>query len=200
MTTKCRYFWNTWTEVPLQHMKVSPAQIKLASTNKELLVFVIIPGNPGCIQFYEKFAQVLCDSTNTSVWGVSHTGHAQSDRNSNLEHPKLLDCGLESQIEHKISYLENEVFQKAEKVILIGHSIGCYIILHIMDRMKQRESAILKSILLFPTIERMKLSPQGKKLTPVLTNARWLLVYIEWALRRLPTSLNCLLHTINVKI
>ena len=186
---KCRYLWNTWADVPLHHMKVSPHQAKNVTKHIQPLIYVIIPGNPGCIQFYEKFAQVLCNSTNTPVWGISHTGHVRTDKNTDFEHPKVLDCGLDKQIEHKITYLEKEVFPNAEKVILIGHSIGCYIILHIMNRMKHQESSICKSILLFPTIERMKQSPKGKVFTPMLSNARWLFVFSVWILRFLPTSM-----------
>ena len=189
MAPKCKYFWNTFSGVPLHHMKATPLQDKIFENCKIPLVFVIIPGNPGCIQFYEKFADVLSSSTNVPVWGVSHTGHVQADKNLNFNHPNVLDCGLDRQIEHKIDYLEQEVFAKAEKVVLIGHSIGCYIILHIMDRMKHRETAMCKSVLLFPTIERLKQSPKGKLMTPLLSNVRWLFALSIWIVRFLPVSM-----------
>ena len=167
-------------------MKLNPCQGKMCENSKLPLVFVIIPGNPGCIQFYEKFAEVLHLNTKLPVWGVSHTGHVQAG--DDVAHPHVLDCSLEKQIEHKRMYLEEEVFPQADKVVLIGHSIGCYIILQIINQLKDKD-LIFKSVLLFPTIERLRHSPNGTTMTPLLSNARWLFVFLTGALRFLPKSI-----------
>ena len=189
MDVKCRYFWNVWSGVALHHMKVEPV-VSGSRKNKHPIVFVIIPGNPGCIQFYEKFAEVLCTASSIPVWGISHTGHAQAKKEDCVSHPSVIECGLENQILHKIEYLQKEVLPKCENVILIGHSIGCYIILQILHRMQKESSyhSIRKGILLFPTIEKMKETPQGKRLTPLVTNARWLFMFVVGILRFLPSS------------
>ena len=187
MSVKVQYFWNVWSGLSINHMKISPSTV--SDRNGKLpVVFVVIPGNPGCIHFYEKFEEVLCVKTNIPVWGVSHTGHAHAGEDGGVGHPATLECGLEKQIEHKIEYLEKEAFQHAEKVLLIGHSIGCYIILHIMDRMQGKNYMVEKGILLFPTIERMKQSPQGLKMTPLLTYARWMFMFTIRILRIFPES------------
>ena len=191
MTQQSRYFWNIWSGVALHHMKVEPIASKLDASGKLPLVFVVIPGNPGCIQFYEKFADTLCDASSVPVWGVSHTGHAQAQKGDGVSHPSVVECGLDKQIQHKIDYLQMEVLPKCQNVILIGHSIGCYIILQIFHRMQKdaRYHSIRKGILLFPTIERMKETPQGLKLTPLVSNARWIFTFVVGILRFLPPSI-----------
>ena len=38
-------------------------------------VIIIIPGNPGVIEFYEQFARDLNSLTGYDILGISHTGH-----------------------------------------------------------------------------------------------------------------------------
>ncbi|XP_069742547.1 lipid droplet-associated hydrolase isoform X4 [Narcine bancroftii] len=93
--------------------------------------------------------------------------------------------GLNGQIEHKLAFLRKNV-PKDTKIVLIGHSIGCHMIL---EMMKQEPGLqVLKAILLFPTIERMAESPQGKLMTPVLCNLRYLIYMTIYFLSFLPES------------
>uniref|UniRef100_A0A670ZBF7 Lipid droplet-associated hydrolase n=1 Tax=Pseudonaja textilis TaxID=8673 RepID=A0A670ZBF7_PSETE len=80
--------------------------------------------------------------------------------------------GLQGQAEHKLKFLRKYV-PKDVKLVLIGHSIGSYFVLEIMKHSPELE--ILRSILLFPTIERMAESPQGRLLTPLLCQLRYIL-------------------------
>ena len=82
--------------------------------------------------------------------------------------------GLEGQIRHKLLYIRENV-PKETKLILIGHSIGCYIILHLLDQLE--EGRVLKCMMLFPTIERMALSPKGRTATPMLKYFRWMVPF-----------------------
>ncbi|KAM9156026.1 lipid droplet-associated hydrolase isoform 4-T4 [Pangshura tecta] len=91
--------------------------------------------------------------------------------------------GLHGQIEHKLDFLRKNV-PKDMKLVLIGHSIGCYITLEMMKRAS--EFQVLRSVLLFPTIERMAQSPQGKLLTPVLCKLRYILYMPVYLLSFLP--------------
>lgn len=202
MNVKCRYYWNVLAGVALQHMKVESALSRLDRNKKHRLAYVVIPGNPGCIQFYEKFAHTLCTATSVPVWGVSHTGHAQAQKTDAVLHPRVTECGLEMQIQHKIEYLQKEVFPNVEHVILIGHSIGCYIILQILNRLKDEQSyeKIRKGVLLFPTIERMKETPQGMRLTPLVSNARWIFMLVVGILRIFPSSFISWLSGIFTKV
>nr|XP_033792307.1 lipid droplet-associated hydrolase isoform X2 [Geotrypetes seraphini] len=94
--------------------------------------------------------------------------------------------GLNGQIEHKLFFLKNNV-PKDMKLVLIGHSIGCYIILELMKRTSELQ--VLKSVLLFPTIERMAQSPQGKFVTPVLCRLRYVVYISIYLLSFLPESI-----------
>ena len=81
---------------------------------------------------------------------------------------------LKEQIVHKKKFLEDHI-PRHSKLILIGHSIGAYIILNLLKTCC-RTSDITKAILLFPTIERMAVSPSGRYITPVVTHFKWLAV------------------------
>ncbi|XP_048831193.1 lipid droplet-associated hydrolase isoform X2 [Brienomyrus brachyistius] len=94
--------------------------------------------------------------------------------------------GLRGQIEHKMAFLKRHV-PRDTKLVLIGHSIGCYIILEMMKRDPQMQ--VLKALLLFPTIERMAASPQGRLMTPVLCRLRFITYLPIFLLSLLPLSL-----------
>jgi len=184
MAARCEYYWRKTSGLAIKCMKCCSEINNGSSGERFSMLFVIVPGNPGCIKFYERFSEVLVDNTNIPVWGISHTGHAMSE--CGVRHPAVEQCGLQEQIEHKIQYLNEEVFPATDKVVLIGHSIGCYIILQILDRMRSSEQKFFKSILLFPTIERMRVSPQGRTMTPALDYGRWAFVYLSGLLAWMP--------------
>ena len=79
-------------------------------------------------------------------------------------------CSLDGQIRHKVAFIK-EYIPEDVKLILIGHSIGCYIILKILSQLNH---TTLRCFMLFPTIERMAVSPNGKVYTPALKYLRWL--------------------------
>ena len=58
--------------------------------------------------------------------------------------------------------------------MLIGYFMGAYIILHLLKNCS-RATAVTKSILLFPTIERMAImiSPSSRYVTPMVTYFKW---------------------------
>ncbi|XP_030303788.1 lipid droplet-associated hydrolase isoform X3 [Calypte anna] len=91
--------------------------------------------------------------------------------------------GLNGQVEHKLSFLKKNV-SKDIKLVLIAHSIGCYITLEMMKRASELQ--VLRSVLLFPTIERMAQSPQGKLMTPLLCKLRYILYMPVYLLSFLP--------------
>ena len=91
---------------------------------------------------------------------------------------------LEEQIMHKNKFLEEHIAPHS-KIILIGHSIGAYIILNLLKTCN-RASDITKAILLFPTIERMAVSPNGRYVMPMVTYFKWLAVSAVAAFSILP--------------
>ena len=88
------------------------------------------------------------------------------------------------QITHKKIFLEEHIPSKS-KIILIGHSIGAYIILHLLKNCS-RATDVTKSILLFPTIERMAISPSGRYVTPMVTYFKWFAISAVTAFSCLP--------------
>lgn len=80
-------------------------------------------------------------------------------------------CSLEGQIKHKVKYIKDHIPADV-KLILIGHSIGCYMIMRILDEIDHQR--VVRCFQLFPTIERMAQSPKGQVATPMLKYLRWL--------------------------
>ncbi|XP_067840446.1 lipid droplet-associated hydrolase isoform X2 [Heptranchias perlo] len=163
--------------------------LKDGSKNSSKVLFLIIPGNPGIVCYYKPFMQILHKILNRKypIWAISHAGHCIPPEGMEMvEDIELEDVfGLNGQIEHKLTFLRKNV-PKDVKLVLIGHSIGCHMILEMMKR--EPELQVLKAVLLFPTIERMAESPQGKLMTPVLCKLRFLMYVPIYFLSFLPES------------
>lgn len=156
-------------------------------------LILVIPGNPGVVGFYATFMQTLHRAFNGRfpVWAVSHAGHCvPPDHMDMVEDASLaakLDVfGINGQIQHKLSFLREHV-PRETPLVLIGHSIGCYIILEMMKRDPQLK--VLKAVMLFPTIERMAQTPQGRVLTPVICQMRYVAYLPVFLLSLLPERL-----------
>ncbi|RMC17174.1 hypothetical protein DUI87_05751 [Hirundo rustica rustica] len=110
------------------------------SKNLPRLLFMIIPGNPGLAGYYRTFIQALYCGLNQQypVWVVSHAGHCKPPSGMEMiedtDIKELEDVfGLNGQVEHKLNFLKKNV-SKDIKLVLIAHSIGCYITLEMMKR------------------------------------------------------------------
>ena len=154
---------------------------------QDYLIF-LIGGNPGLISYYEPFLKILhtllCASSTTEtarfyVYGNSLAGFENQFLANGQESPDPL--GLKDQIQNTENLIYNEIalYQKANstvdadpkvdpKVILIGHSVGAYILLEMIRQHRQRieESGeedfdLIGGILLFPTIVNIAKSPSG---------------------------------------
>ncbi|XP_032355766.1 lipid droplet-associated hydrolase isoform X2 [Etheostoma spectabile] len=125
------------------------------------------------------------------VWAVSHAGHCVPPDYMDMVEDAFSAAeddvfGLNGQIEHKLSFLRQHV-PRETSLVLVGHSIGCYIILNMMKQ--NPELKIIKAIALFPTIERMAQTPQGKVMTPVLCHMRYVAYLPLFLLSLLPEEL-----------
>ena len=150
---------------------------------QDYLIF-LIGGNPGLISYYEPFLKLLhtllsaSSTTETArfyVYGSSLAGFDNQFLADGQESPDPL--GLKDQIRNTENLVYNEIalYQKENgsedadpKVILIGHSVGAYILLEMIRQHRKRieESGeedfdLIGGILLFPTIVNIAKSPSG---------------------------------------
>ncbi|XP_033099712.1 lipid droplet-associated hydrolase-like isoform X3 [Anneissia japonica] len=144
--------------------------------------------------FYEVFMEELFMKSQKKipVWGISHAGHhhkstpiGQSAITKGIQ-SNFDVYSLRGQIEHKKAFVKENI-PPNKRLILIGHSIGCYIILKMIDELP--EMNVIKSYLLFPTIERMLASPNGMLLGPILMYLRWLAIIPIYFASFLPESI-----------
>lgn len=159
-------------------------------------LFLIIPGNPGVIDFYDEFQKHLYATSGGSipVWGVSHAGHMELPKDLASKGGELYE--LEDQINHKIAFIEDHIPANTE-MILIGHSIGCYIILEILRR--KPKLPIQMGIQLFPTIERMSQTPNGLLLKPLAIYFRWAAFLLASLAYYLPDALKLFLIQLRLR-
>ena len=161
----------------------TPSDQYSGGEQQEYLIFMI-PGNPGLASFYEQFLSKLhtllttcpdSDAARFYILGVSLDGF--ECLRAPAQHDERPPVGLEDEI----TFTEELLFQHLEehrkstftgtrppKVILMGHSVGAYILLELI---RQHQASIAKGkadfdliggILLFPTITHLAQSPQGK--------------------------------------
>ena len=144
------------------------------------LVF-LVSGNPGLISYYNPFLTTLHQllSENESgedvfhIYGESLAGFEDDDAPSKATG---LPYSLEEQIETRIETLKdlnipsgNRKGQAYDGIILIGHSVGSYIILEMLQRLKKLPRLNIRAgILLFPTVTHIAESPRGTKLSGVV--------------------------------
>lgn len=148
--------WGKWIEEPFD-------------TTKEREIAICITGNPGLPGFYTKFLSTLYESLDKRmpVWCIGHLGHDDPPTSSGKIVPDLTDnekiFDLKGQIFHKQAFIEQYV-PKDVKIHFIGHSIGAYMILELL-KIPEIKNRVVKSYMLFPTVERMAESPNGKFFT-----------------------------------
>ncbi|XP_030212946.1 lipid droplet-associated hydrolase isoform X1 [Gadus morhua] len=191
-------------------LRFGPAHLN----HEHKVLFLVIPGNPGIVGFYKTFMQALHASFGFRhpVWAVSHAGHCDPPVSMDMvEDASFIEegdiFGINGQIEHKLAFLRKHV-PKETRLVLLGHSIGCYIILDMMKRNPElqvctvikadetrqvpqnaMQCKVLKAVMLFPTIERMAQTPQGRILTPALCHMRYLAYLPLFLLSLLPERL-----------
>jgi len=180
-----------------------------AASGERYLIF-FITGNPGLIAYYETFLSHLhallstlpaAQSGNASfdVCGRSLKGFETTEGKNELHgwadvsasqpgtHPPF---GLQAQIEEiegsvrKLVQEEIRSGREAPKVILMGHSVGSYILLEVLRRHRERMAAwksncdkipdeglrIVAGICLFPTVTHIGKSTSGRRLTVCCLN------------------------------
>ncbi|KAM0797839.1 hypothetical protein BDR22DRAFT_823910 [Usnea florida] len=149
----------------------SPDSIDVKSQN---YLIYFIPGNPGIIDYYGPFLSKL----HTLLPGFHICGHSlrgfQFVQNAKKSRNPSLPYGLDQQIEEQEKLLYDHIrSQRAHtgnspKVILMGHSVGCYMLLELIQQHRHKieedleeDFDLIGGILLFPTITHIAQSPLG---------------------------------------
>lgn len=153
-----------------------PSSRQSSSKSHGLVYFV--PGNPGVVEFYTDFLRslrALLDKTENDtaydIYGRNLLGFSDDDHEpfSHQNLPFELDAqveGIWADVASQRHGDNNE--QPYDSVILIGHSIGAYIVVETFHRQSINPKAGLNlahGFLLFPTISYIARSPSGLKIT-----------------------------------
>lgn len=158
----------------------SPPEDSDTGEAQDYLIF-FMPGNPGLIRYYEPFLSrlhAMLEKSSTSesarfhICGHSFKGFEISSRAKLPSYP----LGLEQQIQYQEDLLyhhvrsHNKLNRRMPKVILMGHSVGAYVLLELIKRHQARINGcdededfdLIGAILLFPTITHIAESQLGR--------------------------------------
>ena len=134
--------------------------------------------------FNSCFVFLLLGHSPAEDYSANPDQNCLSEDDNETKEANSLPLSLKEQIAHKNKFLEGHISTHS-RIILIGHSIGAYVILNLL-RTCQRASDITKAFLLFPTVERMAISPSGRYVTPLVTYFKWLAIASSAAFSILP--------------
>lgn len=167
------------------HLRTPPEPGKKAASRTYIIYFVT--GNPGLVEYYRTFLTHLYGllSQNTAsdrdvefqVYGRSLSGFEMNSAEiKTIKWRKDPPYGLQDQIRHSEDELAELVEEakdqgaKDVRVILLGHSVGAYISLEIIRRLRAHgmvgddfETRVVGAIGLFPTIVDIARSESGMK-------------------------------------
>jgi len=148
------------------------------SASHHLIYF--ITGNPGLISYYNTFFQTLHELLSSSMASSSNIFHIHGQSLAGFEDDptkpfRATPYSLEDQISLSFSTLQDlripsgpKKSQSYTSIILIGHSVGAYILLELINTLRKSSSSLLNikaGILLFPTVTHIAQSPSGLKIS-----------------------------------
>lgn len=164
----------------VSHVKGRPTQVVRHLAPGADTLILIVPGNPGGARFYVPLASALFQRSRGQchVAVASHVGQVPA-----LVPPRATGhFTLADQIQHKLDFIDD--LPPVQTIHLVGHSIGCWIALGILDQLPEEKRG--RAFLACPTIERMAISPNGLRLTPLFNRYRRLGVALAALIHRLP--------------
>ena len=167
-----------------------------------------VTGNPGLIGYYQTFLTLLYDLVRDGsrdidhyVYGASLLGFERDDRWQDADGPSP-PFSLRDQVDDivrqiiettkRVAGADEHCDSEPVQVILLGHSVGAYILLEVVARWQDlalhvdfgRQLDIVAGICLFPTVVDIARSPNGR------------MAAVSHVTRPEPTScLRCLLYT-----
>lgn len=158
-----------------------PSTDAVYGKTQDYLIY-FIPGNPGLIPYYQPFLSrlyaLLSNSSRTEfprfhICGHSLRGFEFAQDGKKSKSPRY-PLGLEQQIKVQEKILYDHISSHRNrtgnslKVILMGHSVGCYMLLELIQQHRDKiekegeeDFDLIGGILLFPTITHIAKSPLG---------------------------------------
>ena len=179
------------------------------NARKRVLIF-FIPGNPGLVEYYRHFLQIIRKRLNDRV---SHTGTqyyisggslAGFDVNPGSRKTPVtargLPLSLDDEVDDVYARLQATVARLRLQhdirgdlpVVVVGHSIGAYMVLETVAKWKKlakqgpTNMEITAGLCLFPTIFELFLSPTGRRVG--VRTACHIMFILETDLRRCITA------------
>ncbi|KAI8576325.1 hypothetical protein K450DRAFT_257222 [Umbelopsis ramanniana AG] len=149
------------------------------------VVVLLVPGNPGLVDYYTTFCEEIHDALSHSslsldIIAVSHLGHSSKPLNTT----KQLFT-LQEQIQHKIECFDiiRKQYGPETKIVLIGHSVGSFICTEVLKARPNHN--IVRLIALFPTLQHIAKTPNGVALSPIFpviprTIVSWSASLLSW--------------------
>ncbi|KEG11226.1 hypothetical protein DQ04_02841080 [Trypanosoma grayi] len=121
-------------------------------------LFILFPGNPGMVHFYERFVELM-SMRRFDVLVMGFAGHSLVDQNNG----RLFD--LQDQVETAEHFLNTVLSSYAIKwygshIYIGGHSIGAFVAMQMLPRF----SCIKRCFSLCGVISKIQASPNGKRL------------------------------------
>ncbi|XP_027837933.2 lipid droplet-associated hydrolase isoform X1 [Aphis gossypii] len=167
-------------------------------------VVLCVCGNPGITEFYEKFLQEVYRTLNVPVWVLSHAGHEVPPSNSEhkIPDPKMYPdlYTLKGQVEHKLRFIEKYVPDNCD-LYLVGHSIGSKIISELLkDSTMAQRLSVKRSVFLFPTLQKMRETPNGRKLIFTASNFLSITIFLSWIFTTFPAFIKTFLVNVTLMI
>lgn len=87
---------------------------------------------------------------------------------------------LKGQVEHKLRFIEKYVSDNCD-LYLVGHSIGTKIISELLkDEAISRRLTVKRTVFLFPTLQKMRETPNGRKLIFFTSNFLSITIFLSW--------------------
>lgn len=152
--------------IPSEVLSYSSFEYNQLVSHRQHHFFFIIPGNPGSAHFYQPFAEDLYQRVVEEhadqvvhVYCLSHANHHINSSFKRSNESRYL--GLEDQIFHHLDYMEHAIKRFKKKyellladihVYLVGHSIGAYIAIEVLNRSSLLRRLCSNAMLLMPFI------------------------------------------------
>ncbi|GEQ70258.1 hypothetical protein JCM33374_g3934 [Metschnikowia sp. JCM 33374] len=177
----------------IEHPLTSEYHVPSNSKDNRLLVF--IPGNPGLIDYYTTYLDLIQQEfPNMGILALSHAGFQTSDDYVNDGLSRDFEFyNLDYQVAHKCRIIKEHIMAGNSKLVFLCHSVGGYITQRVISRLLSDED--VKDVieiefvgLVCPTIVDIAKSDSGVLFTklftylPIIQMAVCFLTMLQWIL------------------